>query len=49
VTPRFSGEGDVTVYVRIGGTADCPAPQVEVQTFEGRVRTKEAFYMGVWR
>jgi hypothetical protein len=49
VTPRFNGEGDVTAYLRIGGTADCPAPQVEVQTFDGGVRTKEAFYVGVWR
>jgi hypothetical protein len=48
VTPRFSGEGDVTAYLRIGGTADCPAPQVEVQTFDGGVRTREPFYLGLW-
>jgi hypothetical protein len=46
VTPRFSGEGDVTAYVRIGGTADCPAPGVEVQTFEAGTRTRELF---IWR
>ena len=49
VTPRFGGEGDVTAYVRIGGTADCPAPQVEVQTFEGGVRSREPFYVALYR
>jgi hypothetical protein len=49
VTPRFSGEGDVTAYVRIGGTTDCPAPQVEVQSFDGGVRTKEPFYISLYR
>jgi hypothetical protein len=49
VTPRFSGEGDVTAYVRIGGTSDCPAPQVEVQTFDGGVRSREPFYLALYR
>jgi hypothetical protein len=49
VTPHFTGEGDVTVYVRIGGTTDCPAPQVEVQTFDGGVRVREPFYLALWR
>ncbi len=49
VTPRFNGEGDVTAYVRIGGTVDCPAPQVEVQTFKGGVRTREPFYLALYR
>ncbi len=49
VTPRFSGEGDITAYVRIGGTTDCPAPQVEVQTFDGGVRTREPFYLALYR
>lgn len=49
VTPRFSGEGDVTAYVRIGGTADCPAPGVEVQTFLAGTRTREPFYLAVYR
>jgi hypothetical protein len=49
VTPRFTGEGDVTAYVRIGGTADCPAPQVEVQTFDGGARTKAPFYLALYR
>lgn len=49
VSARFAGEGDVTTYVRIGGTSDCPAPQVEVQTFDGGVRTREPFYLALWR
>jgi hypothetical protein len=49
VTPRFTGEGDVTAYARIGGSADCPAPQVEVQTFDGGVRTKAPFYLALYR
>jgi hypothetical protein len=49
VSARFTGEGDVTAYVRIGGTTDCPAPQVEVQTFDGGVRTREPFYVALYR
>jgi hypothetical protein len=49
VSARFSGEGDVTAYARIGGTADCPAPLVEVQTFDGGVRTREPFYLALYR
>jgi hypothetical protein len=49
VTPRFNGGGDVTAYVRIGGTVDCPAPGVEVQTFDGGVRAREGFYLVVYR
>jgi len=48
-TPRFTGEGDVTAYARIGGTIDCPAPLVEVQTFDGGVRTKAPFYLALYR
>ncbi len=49
VTPRFTGEGDVTAYARVGGTTDCPAPLVEVQTFDGGVRTKAPFYVALYR
>jgi hypothetical protein len=49
VTPHFTGEGDVTAYAKIGGTIDCPAPDVEVQTFDGGVRTKEPFYVSLYR
>jgi hypothetical protein len=49
VTERFNGEGDLSAYVRIGGTPDCPAPAVEVQTFDGGVRTREGFYISLYR
>jgi hypothetical protein len=49
VTPRFNGEGDLSAYVRIGGTVDCPAPAVEVQSFDGGVRTREGFYISLYR
>jgi len=49
VTPYFEGAGQVTALVRVGGTTECPAPQVEVQTFEAGVRTKEGFYLALYR
>lgn len=49
VTPRANGEGDVSAYLRLGGSVDCPAPGAEVQTFDGGVRAKEPFYVVLWR
>jgi hypothetical protein len=49
VTPRFEVSGSITAYVVIGGTASCPAPGVEVQTFDGGVRTREPFYLALYR
>jgi hypothetical protein len=49
VTPQFEGGGSVSVFAKIGGTASCPAPLVEVQTYEGTVRTKEPFYVAFYR
>lgn len=49
VTPQFEGGGIVSVFAKIGGTASCPAPQVEVQSFEGSVRAKEPFYVAFYR
>ena len=49
VTPQFEGGGNVDALVRIGGTADCSAPKVEVQTFEGAARVKEGFYVAFYR
>lgn len=48
-TPYFEGGGDVSVFAKVGGTTDCPAPQVEVQTFEGAARTREGFYVALYR
>jgi hypothetical protein len=49
VTPYFEGEGDITALARVGGTSDCPAPRVEVQTFDGGVRSKAGFYVVLYR
>jgi hypothetical protein len=49
VTPQFEGGGIVSAFAKIGGSADCPAPQVEVQTFEGAARVKEGFYVAFYR
>lgn len=49
VTPQFNVSGSITAYAVIGGSADCPAPQVEVQTFDSGVRTKEVFYVAFYR
>jgi hypothetical protein len=49
VTVRYAGNGSATAYAVIGGTIDCPAPAIEVQTFEGGARTKAAFYLVAYR
>ena len=49
VTPRYNGSGTVTAYVTIGGTESCPAPQVEVQTFNGGSLIKVPFYIVLYR
>ncbi len=50
VTPFSEGPGAViTANIRVGGTTECPAPQVEVDTFSGGVLTKEAFYIAFYR
>ncbi len=48
VTPRYNGSGNLTAYATIGGTASCPAPQVEVQTHNGGP-AKAPFYVVVYR
>ena len=48
-TPEFSAHADVSVYVRIGGTAFCPYPQVEVQTYNNGSRQKEPFFILFYR
>jgi len=49
VTPQFEGGGTVSVFAKIGGTASCPAPLIEVQTFEAAARAKEGFYVAFYR
>src|SRR6478609_1595842 len=45
VTPQFEGGGVISAFAKIGGTVSCPAPAVEVQTYEGTMRAKEPFYV----
>jgi hypothetical protein len=49
LTPQFEGGGIVSLFAKIGGTASCPAPEVEVQSFEGAARVKEGFYVVFYR
>lgn len=49
VTVRYASANTATAYVTIGGTIDCPAPALEVQSFEGGVRSKAGFYLVVYR
>lgn len=49
VTPRYNGSGGVTAFMTIGGTGSCPAPQVEVQTFNSGSRVKAPFYIVLYR
>jgi hypothetical protein len=49
VTPQFEGGGSVSAFAKIGGTASCPAPLVEVQTYEGVARAREPFYVAFYR
>ena len=49
VTAQFEGGGIISAFAKIGGSADCPAPKVEVQTFEGASRAKEGFYAAFYR
>lgn len=48
VTPRYNGSGNLTAYVTIGGTGDCAAPGVEVQTHNGGL-VKAPFYIVFYR
>src|SRR5690349_6844729 len=48
-TPEFSAHGDVSVYVKLGGTEACAYPKIEVQTFNNGSRQKEPFYIAVYR
>jgi hypothetical protein len=48
VTPRYNGSGNLTAYATVGGTASCPAPQVEVQTHNGGP-AKAPFYVMLYR
>jgi len=48
VTPRNTGDGDVSAFAVVGGTEPCPAPGVEVRTYKG-VLTSAPFYVSLYR
>jgi hypothetical protein len=48
-TPEYAGNNTVSVFVKFGGTASCPAPQVEVQTYNAGSRLKAPFYIMFYR
>lgn len=48
-TPEFVGNGQVSVLVKFEGTASCPFPQVEVQTYNDGTRLKEPFFIVFYR
>jgi len=48
-TPEYAAHGSVSVFVRFGGTASCPFPQVEVQTYSAGSRQKEPFNIVLYR
>lgn len=49
VTPEYALNAVVTTFVKFGGTASCPYPQVEVQTYNAGSRQKEPFYIVLYR
>lgn len=49
VTPQFDGVGTVAAFVRIGGAASCPAPQIEVQTWNGGLKVDAPFFVVAYR
>jgi len=45
VTPEYALNSTVSAFVKFGGTASCPYPQVEVQTYNAGSRQKHPFYI----
>jgi len=48
-TPEYSGHNSVSVFVRLGTAENCPASQVEVQTYNAGNHQKEPFYVVFYR
>ncbi|HWI96824.1 MAG TPA: hypothetical protein VNS60_12225 [Solirubrobacterales bacterium] len=49
VTPEFALNSVVSAFVKLGGTASCPYPQVEVQTYNAGSRQKYPFFFVAYR
>lgn len=48
-TPEYALNSQVSVFVKLGGTALCSYPAVEVQTYNAGSRQKEPFYFVAYR
>jgi hypothetical protein len=49
VTPEFVGNAQVSIQVKVGGTAACPYPQLEVQSYNAGSRQKQPFFLIAYR
>ncbi len=49
VTPEYALNSQVSAFVKFGGTASCPYPQVEVQTYNAGSRQQHPFYFMAYR
>jgi hypothetical protein len=49
VSGEYNATGNITVYVKVNGGPSCPAPQVEVRTFDGGAAEKEPFYLVLYK
>lgn len=48
-TPEYSGNNDVSVYLRFGGTESCAAGQVEVRVYNAGSLLKGPFHIVLYR
>jgi hypothetical protein len=48
-TLAYNGSGSVNIFVKLGGSAGCASPNVQVQTFSSGTRAKEPFYIVFYR
>lgn len=49
VTPEYALSSVITDFVKLGGTAACPYPQVEVQLYNAGTRQKHPFFFVAYR
>jgi hypothetical protein len=48
-TPEYSANNAVSLFVKFGGTESCPAPQVEVRSYNAGSLQKGPFYVVFYR
>jgi hypothetical protein len=49
VTPEYTANNTVSVYLKFGGTESCPAPQIEVRNYNAGSLQKGPFYVVFYR